>query len=105
MDGDGCDMNCTVEQHYVCINGTPFTPSICSYTGPIGITIDTAYKYPTSNSLNLTYFISPVDPLLVITNGSTDFTSLVSYPGFDVNITEVRFKDSTGELTIFVDYF
>ena len=86
-DGDGCDMNCTIEDHYVCINGTPKTPSICSYTGPIEFTVQTAYKDPLSNSMNLTYKVSPIAPLLILTNDSTDFTSLVSYPGFEINVT------------------
>lgn len=98
-------MNCTVEQHYTCINGTPFTPSICSYNGPIELSLVTAYKYPTNNSLNLTYWIGPVDPLLLITNGSTDFTSLVSYPNFDLNVTSATLDPDTSLLVIYLDYY
>ena len=104
IEGDGCDANCTVEQHYVCNNGTPFTPSICSYVGPVDFFLDTAFKYPTSNSMNLTYNISPTGPLLVITNGSTDFTSLVSFPDFDLNVTNAILDEDLGKLVIYLDY-
>ena len=55
--------------------------------------------------MNITYLLSPIDPLLIITNGSTDFTSFVSYPGFNLNVTVATLDPDTGELLIFLDYY
>jgi hypothetical protein len=85
--------------------GTPFKPSICSYTGTFNVTLDTAFKIPTSNSMSLTYSIDPVDPLLVLNNGSTDFTALVSYPGYDIVVRQATLNPETRELEVQMDYF
>jgi cysteine-rich repeat protein len=80
VSGDGCSANCTVEKDYVCMNGTTTTPSVCSYNGTFDVALDTGDKAPGSNSLVLTYDVYPAAPLIVINKGSTDFTSLVSFP-------------------------
>jgi cysteine-rich repeat protein len=33
LKGDGCSSNCTIENRYDCVNGTPTAPSICTYNG------------------------------------------------------------------------
>ena len=81
INGDGCTANCTIEDSYVCMNASTTTPSICSYNGTIALGLDYAEKDPNSNSLTLTYKLEPTAPLHVLNNGSTDFTSLVSFPG------------------------
>jgi cysteine-rich repeat protein len=35
LKGDGCSSSCTIENKYDCVNGTPTTPSICTYTGKL----------------------------------------------------------------------
>ena len=67
--------------------------------------VDTAYKYPTNNSLNLTYIIEPSAPLIVLNNYSTDLTSLLSIPGSPgVTITAAEINPDTNELVVHLDY-
>ena len=63
------------------MNGTTNTSSICSYNGSFSLILDTGDKDPNANSLTLTYIVNPSDPLLVLNGGSTDFSSLISFPG------------------------
>lgn len=53
IDGDGCSSQCLVEQNYTCVGGSSTTPSSCSYSGPITITIDSFVKDPLKNTIYL----------------------------------------------------
>ncbi len=39
IDGDGCSSTCTVEYDFTCVDGSPTSVSICSYSGPISLVI------------------------------------------------------------------
>ena len=95
-------MNCSIEEPYVCINGTTDTPSICSYNGSFAYRVESAFKDPLRNSINITYVVSPFEPWLVLNNGSTDFSSLVSFPGREagITITSAVMDPDTGYLVI-----
>ena len=54
--------------------------------------------------MNLTFYLSPTDPLLLLTNGSTDFTEMVSFPGFSITVKDAVLKKETGELVVLFDY-
>lgn len=81
VDGDGCNSTCSIENDYACMNGSTNTSSICSYNGSFSLVLDTGDKDPDANSLTLTYIVNPSAPLQVLNGGSTDFTSLISFPG------------------------
>lgn len=104
-NGDGCSSTCTVEKDYTCMNGTETTPSICSYNGSFSVSLETGDKSPSSNSLTLTYSIEPSGPLLSLNNGSTDFSSLVSFPNSQgVTIRSAVLDPQTQQLVIDIDY-
>ena len=105
VDGDGCSSNCTQEENYNCTGGSSTVPSVCSYSGPILITISTANKDPSSNSMDVSFSLKPADPLLVLTNGSTDFTSMVSFPGYQITVVSATIDAATGQLQVKFDYF
>ena len=88
------------------MNGTTNTSSICSYNGSFSLILDTGDKDPNANSLTLTYIVNPSDPLLVLNGGSTDFSSLISFPGSEgiVILKSAYIDPVTGELVIDVDY-
>ena len=106
IDTDGCDQNCTIETDYVCMNGTTTTPSICSYNGSISSTVDSSFKDPNSNSMSIVYMITPFSPLIAVNGGSTDFTSMISFPGSEDKIImkPAIIDPSTGKLTVNFDY-
>lgn len=90
MDYDGCSSNCYVETDYVCTNSSSPSISTCFYNGPFYLTLENQEKDPNSNSLTLTYSISPYAALLSLNGGSTDLTSLVSFPNNpEITVTEV----------------
>ena len=66
--------------------------------------MDSSYKDPKSNSLNVTYSIAPTAPLMTLTNNTGDLTSMVSYPDFRTTITSAMLNASTGTLTVFFTY-
>ena len=88
------------------MNGTTNSSSICSYNGSLSLTLDTGIKDPNANSLTLTYKLDPSDPFLALNGGSTDFLSLVSFPGSQgiVILKSAYLNPETGELVIDVDY-
>lgn len=93
---DGCSPSCTIEENYACINGSVSSSSVCSYNGTISLSFQTGIKNPTSNSMTLTYKIEPVYPLYYLNNGSTDFSSLVSFPqSSGVTVTSVEIDPVT----------
>lgn len=104
-NGDGCSFICTIEKDYSCMNGTETTPSICSYNGSFSVSLETGDKSPSSNSLTLTYNIEPSGPLLSLNNGSTDFSSLVSFPNSQgVTIKSAVLDLQTQQLVVVIDY-
>jgi cysteine-rich repeat protein len=105
VDGDGCSSNCTVESDHVCINGSSITPSVCSYSGPIGLTLETGDKDPNRNEMTLRYELKGSAALVQLNNGSLDFRSLVSFPANEgVTVTEAYIDPSTNELVIKIAY-
>jgi len=87
------------------MNGSVTEPSICSYNGTFDIQLDTGNKMADSNSLVLTYDIYPALPLIVINNGSTDFTSMVSFPDNPaVTVIEATINPTTSKLEVKVGY-
>ena len=69
------------------------------------IDIVSGYKIPTSNSMKLKYKLDPIDPLMLLNNGSTDFTELIGFPGFNIEVTEAYVNEATKELVIVMNYF
>ena len=51
--GDGCSELCQVEQDYTCVGGSSVSPSGCSYSGPLDITIISVMKDPASNTVQV----------------------------------------------------
>ena len=88
----------------MCVNGTPYTPSICSYGGPFDISVDTAFKEPTKNSMNITYIIEPSAPFLVMNGYSTNMLNYVNFPGKDITIRHAELIPEKNELFIQLDY-
>lgn len=50
---NGCSSTCTVEQYYMCVNGSKIQVSFCFYATPIGLTITKVLKDPLSNSFTI----------------------------------------------------
>ena len=96
---DGCSDSCTIEQYYVCVNGTTTTPSVCSYNASINFEVEEAFKHPTSNSITLTYDFSPVEPVLALMGGN-DIASSLSFNNPTVNITSAVYHPESGKVTI-----
>ena len=80
IDGDGCSSSCQIETNYGCINGTEVSASVCSYNGSLSLEFVSGDKNPDKNAMTLTYILDTIDPLITLNNGSTDFTSWVSFP-------------------------
>ena len=105
INGDGCSINCTVEDNYVCVGGNSTHRSVCGYSGSASVSLLTAFKIPTSNSLNLTFSLDSASSLLSFNNQSSDFTALVSFPGSDLNVSPALMDGATSRLVVYVDYF
>ena len=88
IDGDGCSSSCSVEIGFNCSGGSTTSASVCNYAGSVDLYVLTAYKIPVSNSVNFTLSISPVSPIIALNNGSTNVTSMVSFIGVDVRVTD-----------------
>ena len=87
------------------MNGTTTNASICSFNGTFSVALDTGDKDPGSNSLTLTYDLSPPEPLIVLNGGSTDLTSMVSFPSTPgVIVTEAKVDPVTQKLVVKVEY-
>lgn len=103
--GDGCSSACAIETDYVCVNASTTTPSICSFNGTISISIASGIKDPGSNSLTLTYDVSPIQPVLNLVNGSTDLAPFVSFPTAPgVTITSAVYDPATNQVVVQVAY-
>jgi len=61
--------------------------------------VENAFKDPQSNSMNITYSIAPIIPLLVLTDNSTDFTELVSYEG-RITVKSAILDVESGQLVV-----
>ena len=97
IDDDGCSSTCTVEPDFVCMNASTTTPSICSYNGTFSTSLEYAEKDPNSNSLTLTYILTPSSPYYALNGRSEDVTSLISFPGKEgiLNIQYARLDPVT----------
>ena len=45
--------------------------------------------------MKLTYKLDPIDPLMLLNNGSTDFTELIGFPGFNIQVAEAYVNEVT----------
>ena len=55
--------------------------------------------------MTLNYDFGPIEPLLVLNNGSKDFTSLVSFPDMPgVTVVSATVDPATGKLVVVLDY-
>ena len=104
IDGDGCSSSCSVEIGFNCSGGSTTSASVCNYAGSVDLYVLTAYKIPVSNSVNFTFSISPVSPIIALNNGSTNVISMVSFLGVDVKVTDAYIDQVKKELVVAVDY-
>ena len=104
IDGDGCSSSCSVEIGFNCSGGSTTSASVCNYAGSVDLYVLTAYKIPVSNSVNFTFSISPTSPFIALNNGSTNVTSMVSFIGVDVRVTDAYIDQDKKELVVAVDY-
>jgi cysteine-rich repeat protein len=66
IDGDGCSTTCVVETNFTCIDGSPTSPSKCSYNQPLVMNLILSYKNLYANAVNFTISIDNLQTLLVV---------------------------------------
>ncbi len=74
------------------------------FNGTVAVALNYGNKDPTSNSLTLSYTISPIQPILNILNNSYDFLSFVSVSNPDAVITSAIYNPETNTLDVQVSY-
>jgi cysteine-rich repeat protein len=103
-DGDGCSSTCQIETDYACLNGTTTTASVCCFNGTITVTVSSAIKDPNSNSLSISYSVSPIQPVLVLLNNSNNFLPYISISNPAATVTAATYDPSTGTVNVQVSY-
>jgi cysteine-rich repeat protein len=58
-DGDGCSATCTIETNFTCKDGSPTTPSKCSYNKPIELELKKSVKDIYNNAVTFTISTFP----------------------------------------------
>lgn len=99
VTGDGCTSDCQVEQDYTCVGGSTTSPSLCSFSGTITITIVSVIKDPSANRVFLQATISPALAQL----GNLDF-NMVFVPNFPVESSTTVLDPTTGSIAMTFDY-
>ena len=102
-NGDGCSATCQIEPSYVCVNGSANTSSVCYYNGSVVVAVASAIKDPTSNSLALSYTISPIQPVLSVING-TDLQPFITVSNPAATVTSAIYDPATGTVNVQVSY-
>lgn len=96
-DGDGCDQNCNVESGYACKDGSPTSPSICSYNGSLTLTLTKAIKNTYSNSIM--FFITVSPKVKVLSQVDVNQTLSTNLP-----ISSIDSNYSNGQLIVLIFY-
>jgi cysteine-rich repeat protein len=99
ISGDGCSQNCGVEKDFTCVGGSTTSPSLCSYSGPIIITISSFIKDPAKN---IVYLQSTISPNLT-SLASLDFNA-VFQPLFTVETTSTVYDPTSGTISTTFTY-
>lgn len=104
IDGDGCSSTCQIETDYACLNGTTTTPSVCCYNGTIAVSVSNAIKDPSSNSLSISYTVSPIQPVLTLVNNTNNFLPFISISNPAATIIAATYDPATGNINVQVSY-
>lgn len=73
--GDGCSSTCKVETNFTCRNGSPTSPSQCSYNKPLSLSLVSSSKDLFANAVNFTLNVTPALQVLSTFNFSSILSS------------------------------
>jgi cysteine-rich repeat protein len=104
VNNDGCSSTCQVETDYVCTNGSANSSSVCCFNGSIAVSLGSAVKDPTSNSLALTYTIQPILPVLSLINGSYNFLPYVTLSNPEATVVSAVYDPASNTVNVQVAY-
>ena len=89
----------------MCLNGTKSSPSVCSFNGSINFAIQSGDKDPSKNAVALVYTVANSDVLLAQNNGSTNFSTWVTFPNSEgVTVTSATLDPLTNQLAVEIAY-
>lgn len=99
INGDGCSSVCRVETDYTCVGGTSTTPSTCSFSGTLLVSITLFKKDPSQNKVYLQATVTPALAELATIDFSTAFV-----PNFPVASKSTTFINSSGVIDMVFTY-
>jgi hypothetical protein len=70
----------------------------------VAVTLNSANKDATSNTLSMSYSISPIQPILNLINNSYNFTPYVNVSNPSATITSATYDPSTNTINVVVSY-
>jgi cysteine-rich repeat protein len=99
LNDDGCNATCFIEEYFTCSGGSTISPSTCSYSGPVSLSMVSFTKDTTQNQVVIQALLFPTIPIFNTIDYSTSFV-----PNFPVSKSSVVYDPATGALTYTFDY-
>jgi hypothetical protein len=100
ISGDGCSSQCTLEADFTCLGGSLYSPSLCTYTSPISVSLLSIKRAINANTATVTLKVQPN----IRSFSSMDFSQYISLTVGNHSLSCSVSYAEDGTLTLTVDF-